>query len=137
MFYALVTAVLIASYTVVDGVGVRQAGSIFGFAVWLTVGDGVLTFLLVYAWKGPATLKLARRNVLAGVMGGAMQVGAYWIIILALALAPMVMVSALRETSVLFGALLSTFLLGEGFGVWRFVSTGLIALGLAVSRVDR
>ena len=66
-----------------------------------------------------------------------MQVGAYWIIIWALALAPMAMVSALRETSVLFAALISTFLLKEGFGAWRFVSAGLVTLGLILSRADK
>lgn len=132
--YALLTALFIASYTVVDGLGVRQSGSILGFAVWLTVGDGLLTYLIVLGWKGKATLDVTRRNWRPGVAGGAMQVGAYWIIIWALALAPMAMVSALRETSVLFAAILSTFLLKEGFGVWRFISTSLVALGLFASK---
>ena len=69
-----------------------------------------------------------------GLAGGAMQVGAYWIIIWALALAPMGMVSALRETSVLFVALISTFILKEGFGVWRFVSASLVSFGLMLTR---
>ena len=46
IFFALATGVCIASYTVVDGMGARQAGSILGFAVWLTIGDGILTFLI-------------------------------------------------------------------------------------------
>jgi drug/metabolite transporter (DMT)-like permease len=68
------------------------------------------------------------------MLAGGMQVGAYWIIIWALAHAPLGMVSALRETSVLFAALISTFLLKEGFGVWRFVSAGLIACGIVLTR---
>ena len=75
-----------------------------------------------------------RRNALVGFLGGALQVGAYWIVIWALALAPMAMVSSLRETSVLFAALISTFVLREGFGVWRFVSASLVTLGLVLSR---
>lgn len=63
-----------------------------------------------------------------------MQVGAYWIIVYALAVAPMGIVSGLRETSVLFAALISTFLLKEGFGVWRFVFACLVTFGLIVSR---
>lgn len=122
------------SYTVVDGIGVRQSGSILGFAVWLTVGDGLLTHIIVLCWKRRATLEVTRRSLRSGLAGGAMQVGAYRIIIWALALAPMAMVSALRETSVLFAAILSTLLLKEGFGVWRFISTSLVALGLFVSK---
>ena len=137
ILYALVTGIFIASYTVVDGLGVRASGSILGFAVWLTVGDGLLTAFIVYCWKGNAVWRVARQNLGVASLGGAMQVGAYWIIVWALALAPMAMVSALRETSVLFAALLSTFLLKEGFGVWRFVSAGLVTLGLILSRSEK
>lgn len=134
IFFALATGVCIASYTVVDGLGARQAGSILGFAVWLTIGDGFLTFLIALIWKRKEMAVVAKNNILTGIAGGAMQVGAYWIIIYALAVAPMGMVSGLRETSVLFAALISTFLLKEGFGVWRFVSASLITFGLVVSR---
>lgn len=134
IFFALATGVCIASYTVVDGLGVRQAGSILGFAVWLTIGDGVLTFLIALIWKRNEMVVVVKNNVLIGLAGGAMQVGAYWIIVYALAVAPMGMVSGIRETSVLFAALISTFLLKEGFGVWRFMSACLVTLGLIVSR---
>jgi len=134
IFFALVTGVCIASYTVVDGLGARQAGSILGFAVWLTIGNGILTFLIALIWKRNEIVTVVKNNALTGVAGGAMQVGAYWIIVYALAVAPMGMVSGLRETSVLFAALISTFLLKEGFGVWRFVSACLVAFGLILSR---
>jgi len=134
IFFALSTGVCIASYTVVDGLGARQAGSILGFAVWLTIGDGILTFLIALTWKRREMAAIVKNNALTGFAGGAMQVGAYWIIVYALAVAPMGMVSGLRETSVLFAALISTFLLKEGFGVWRFVSAGLVTFGLFLSR---
>ena len=58
---------------------------------------------------------VAKRSLNTGLLGGAMQVAAYWIIVWALATAPMATVSAVRETSVLFAALIPTFLLREGF----------------------
>lgn len=134
VIYALITGAMIASYTIVDGLGVRRAGSVLGFAVWLTIADGLLTFLIIYLWKGHETISLAKRSLSTGLFGGSMQVAAYWIIVWALASAPMATVSALRETSVLFAALISTFILGEGFGVWRFVSAGLVTLGLIAAR---
>jgi drug/metabolite transporter (DMT)-like permease len=134
ILFALATGVCIASYTVVDGLGARQAGSVFGFAVWLTIGDGVLTFLIALSWKKHEIVRILRGNALMGMVGGIMQVGAYWIIVYALAVAPMGMVSGLREKSVLFVAVISTFLLKEGFGVWRFVSACLVTFGLIVSR---
>ncbi|MEO7222041.1 MAG: EamA family transporter [Devosia sp.] len=131
---ALGTGIFIASYTLVDGLGGRQAGSAIGFAVCLTIGDGVLTFLIALIWKARAIGQIARASFVPALLAGGMQVGSYWIIIVAMALAPLGMVSALRETSVLFAALISTFILKEGFGVWRFVSAGLIACGVALSR---
>lgn len=134
LVFALLTGVCIASYTVVDGLGARQAGSVLGFAVWLTIGNGILTFLIAFIWKRKEIIEVAKNNAVTGIAGGAMQVGAYWIIVYALAIAPMGMVSGLRETSVLFAALISTFLLKEGFGVWRFVSACLVTFGLVLSR---
>lgn len=137
VIYALLTGLLIASYTIVDGVGARQSGSALGFAVWLTIGDGLLTFLIVYIWKGQKNFLVAKQHLGVGLLGGILQVAAYWIIVCALVVAPMAMVSALRETSVLFAALISTFVLKEGFGVWRFVSASLIALGLAATKAGK
>lgn len=131
---ALGTGVCIAAYTLVDGLGARQAGSVLGFAVCLTIGDGVLTFLIAMTWKARAVAKVVRVSLAPALLAGGMQVGAYWIAIWALAHAPLGMVSALRETSVLFAALISTFILKEGFGVWRFVSAGLIACGIGLTR---
>ena len=137
VIYALTTGALIASYMVVDGIGVRKAGSALGFAVWLTIGDGLLTFLIVSVWKGREVLVVAKRNLGVGLAAGVLQVAAYWIVVWAMAVAPMAMVSGLRETSVLFAAFISTFVLKEGFGVWRFVSATLITFGLAATRAGK
>ncbi|WP_447895756.1 EamA family transporter [Vreelandella sp. GE22] len=134
IFLALGTGAFIASYTLVGGLGARQAGSILGFAVCLTIGNGVLTFLIASLWKFNAIKRVVRENLLPATVGGGLQVGAYWIVIWAMAYAPLGMVSALRETSVLFAALISTYILKEGFGVWRFVSSSLITLGIMLSR---
>lgn len=135
IWFALGTGAIIASYTITDGLGARQAGNALSFAVWLTAGDGLLTFVLVLALRGRIALRAVSDHLGTALAGGTMQVGLYWIIILALTLAPMAMVSALRETSVLFAAILSTFLLKEGFGVWRFISAAMVTAGaVMVSR---
>ncbi len=134
ILFALGTGAFIAFYTLVDGLGARQAGSVLGFAVCLTIGNGLLTFSIALIWKARAIMSVARTNLMPVMIGGGMQVGAYWIVIWAMAYAPLGMVSALRETSVLFAALISTFILKEGFGVWRFISAGLIACGIGLTR---
>lgn len=131
---ALGTGALIASYSLVGGLGARQAGSVLGFAVLLTLGNGLLTFAIALTWKFKEIKKVIGGNLASAIAGGGMQVGAYWIVIWAMAYAPLGMVSALRETSVLFAALISTIILKEGFGVWRIISSGLIACGIALTR---
>lgn len=131
---ALLTGTCIAAYTLVDGLGARQAGSVMGFAVCLTIGDGLLTFLIALVWKHKEIGMAVKTQWKASALAGGMQVGSYWMIIWAMALAPLGAVSALRETSVLFAALISTFILKEGFGVWRFVSAGMIACGIGLTR---
>jgi drug/metabolite transporter (DMT)-like permease len=131
---ALLTGAFIAAYTLVDGLGARQAGSVMGFAVCLTIGDGLLTFLIALIWKAREMRTVVKMQFGSSALAGVMQVGSYWMIIWAMALAPLGMVSALRETSVLFAALISTFILKEGFGVWRFVSAGMIACGIVLTR---
>ena len=131
---ALLTGACIAAYTLVDGLGVRQAGSVMGFAVCLTIGDGLLTFLIALIWKAKEIRAAIRTQWGSSALAGGMQVGSYWMIVWAMAFAPLGSVSALRETSVLFAALISTFLLKEGFGVWRFVSAGMIASGIGLTR---
>jgi drug/metabolite transporter (DMT)-like permease len=133
---AFVTGGLIAAYTVVDALGARSSGSPLGFAAWLTVWDGVLTWLVVRVWQRARlrTISVAWRT---GVLAGAMQVGAYWIAVWALSQAPMGQVSALRETSVLFAAFFSAFVLKEGPGLLRVASTILIFLGIAATKSSK
>jgi drug/metabolite transporter (DMT)-like permease len=131
---ALLTGTCIAAYTLVDGLGARQAGSVLGFAVCLTIGDGLLTFLIALIWKAREMRAVVQTQWAPSALAGGMQVGSYWMIIWAMAYAPLGAVSALIETSVLFAALISTFILKEGFGVWRFVSAGLIACGIGLTR---
>ncbi len=137
VIYALLTALCIASYTVVDGIGVRSSQSVLGFAAWLTVGDGLFIFLITAIVRGPGVFRITKNNLPICCLGGFMQAAAYWIILWALAIAPMAMVSALRETSVLFAAVISTLVLKEGLSVWRFVSASLITLGMVIMRTDK
>ena len=133
--YALLTGALIAAYTVVDALGARLSGSVLGFAVILTVGDGIATALVVLAWKGVKSFRVDTRTLGLCSFAGAMQIGAYWIAVWALSQAPMGTVSALRESSVLFVGLISRFLLNESFGKQRVISSLLIFAGIVSVRI--
>jgi len=133
--YALLTGTLIAAYTVVDALGARQSGAAIGFAVLVTLGDGMATALIVLWWKGPRAFAVDRRALQLCAAAGAMQMGAYWTAVWALARAPMGQVSALRETSVLLVALVSAWVLKERVGPGRIVAAVLVFAGIAGIRL--
>ncbi len=133
--YALLTGALIAAYTVVDALGARQSGTAIGFAVLITLGDGIATALIVLGWKGRRAFVVERRALWLCAAAGTMQMGAYWTAVWALARAPMGQVSALRETSVLLVALVSAWLLKERVGPGRIVAAGLVFAGIVGIRL--
>jgi drug/metabolite transporter (DMT)-like permease len=126
---ALLTSAFIAGYTVTDGLGGRLAGSAHGYALWLFALDGVCAAAIYLGVRGWAGIRALRPALPTGLGGGALSLGAYWTVIWAMTQAPMGMVAALRETSILFALLLSVFVLKERAGPWRLAAGGLIALG--------
>jgi drug/metabolite transporter (DMT)-like permease len=105
LLYALGTALFTASYTLVDGVGARISGTASGFTLWMFVIDGLLMTLYACLVRGRGLFAQARENLGSGVAAGALSLGSYWIAIWAFTLAPIALVAALRETSVLFAML--------------------------------
>lgn len=133
--YAMATSLLIASYTVVDALGARGSESALGFAVLLTIGDGLATALVVWWWKGRSAFRVDQRTLSLSAVAGTLQIGAYWIAVWALAQAPMGTVSALRESSVLFVALISTYLLKERLGLHRIACSALVFAGILLVKL--
>jgi drug/metabolite transporter (DMT)-like permease len=134
LLYALGTAFFTASYTLVDGIGARIAGTASGFTLWMFVGDGIL--MMLYAWfvRGRGLFTQARQNLGSGVAAGALSLGSYWIAIWAFTLAPIALVAALRETSVLFAMLIAVFWLGEKASPQRWIAAALIVCGVILIR---
>ena len=114
VLYALGTAVFIAAYTVVDGLGARETGSPHAYTLWLFAMNGLPLVAMSLLWHGRKTFAFARDNWRVGLAGGAMSLGAYWLVVWALSVAPMAQVAALRETSVVFAAILATVFLEAG-----------------------
>lgn len=132
--YAFGTSLFIAAYTLNDGLGGRIAESPHIYVVWLFAGDGLIFFLIVLARRGRAFLK-PQRAMAFGLAGGIMSVIAYWLVIWAMTFAPLGPVAALRETSVVFAALISGLLMKEGLG-WRAVAAAcVVAAGVILLKV--
>jgi drug/metabolite transporter (DMT)-like permease len=134
LLYALGTALFTASYTLVDGIGAQISGTASGFTLWMFVGDGILMTIYALTLRGRGLFAAARGNLSSGLAAGALSLGSYWIAIWAFTLAPIAMVAALRETSVLFAMLIAVFWLGEKAGPQRWFAAGLILLGIVLMR---
>jgi drug/metabolite transporter (DMT)-like permease len=134
VIFGLLTGISIMGYMLCDGLGVRSAGASeaqqFGYIAWLFFLDApmlVVFCLWRRGWK-PAFVYWAGAWKL-GLAGGALSAGAYAISIFAMKSGAFAQVSALRETSVIFAAIMSAFLLKERFRKRRYASVSLVALG--------
>jgi len=133
--FALFTAVTVCAYSVVDGIGARLAGSANAYSAALFAGIGPVMALYALARGGISALGDTKRLWLTGLAGGALQLGSYGIAIWAMTLAPIAIVAALRETSVLFGALIAVIVLKEPMRAGRIAAALLIVCGLVLVRL--
>lgn len=132
--FGLLTGLCIMGYTLCDGLGIRHAGESetqqFGYIAWLFALDAPLLVIWCVLKRGaqPA-FSYWRRGWKLGLAGGALSAGAYGIAIFAMKSGAFAHVSALRETSVIFAAIMSAYLLKERFRARRYASVSLVALG--------
>jgi drug/metabolite transporter (DMT)-like permease len=133
--FALLTAATICAYSLVDGIGARLAGTANAYSVALFVGIGPVMFGYVLVRGGLKTVGAMRQHWAMGLVGGALQFGSYGIAIWAMTLAPIALVAALRETSVLFGAVIAVVVLKEPLRLPRLVAASVIVAGLVLIRL--
>ena len=133
--WALANAVIIASYTLVDGAGVRLSGSAAGYVAWGFLLQGIAFIAPVAVSRKRAALAYVRQNWLRGLGGGLCLISAYGIVLWAMTQAPVAAVAALRETSVIFAAVLGTIFLKEPFGRRRLIGACAVALGVMALRL--
>lgn len=126
---ALATGGMIASYSLVDGMGVRVAQTSLGYVGWLFIAE-IFTAGFILARVGKGMLTLSRQTLMLGLMGGLVSAIAYGLVIYVKAVAPLGMVSTLRETSVVFAALIGMLWLGERPWKLRMAASIVVALGV-------
>ena len=135
--FALVNACIIALYTVVDGLGVRASGNATAYVATLFLLDGIPYMALVMwqrgAGRGAALAYMAGRWKVA-ILGTVASIASYGIALWAMTHAPVAAVAALRETSVLFAAVIGAVFLGERFGWQRAAGTGVVLVGVMLLR---
>ncbi len=132
---ALLTAVVIAGYTLIDGAGVRRSGSPAAYTGWIFLFTAVpLVTFAVWRRRSDLTAEF-RHRWWVGLAGGAASVGAYGLVLWAMTKAPVAVVAALRETSIVFATLFAVVVLKEATGRARVLGTLLIAAGAVAIRL--
>jgi phosphonate utilization associated putative membrane protein len=134
--FALANAVVIATYTVVDALGARLSGEPLKYVLAIFVLDGWPFALLVFMRRrGAVVWPYARKRWPIASLGAAASLGSYGIALWAMTRAPVATVAALRETSVLFAAVLGAWFLKERFDARRLAGTAAIVAGVAALRL--
>jgi len=129
---AVLTGVAIAVYTTVDGLGVRYAGTAGGYAGWLFLTMGPILPVFAILTRRSRMLSVSRTEVVAGLGGGVLSLAAYGLVLWAQTRGALAPIAALRETSVVLGALIGAVVFHERFGRWRIVATALVAGGVVL-----
>ncbi len=128
---ALVTSAIIAAYSVVDGIGIRVSGTPIGYVVWLFAAE-IFVAVFVIATRFERAASIGQRALFLGLSGGLISGLAYGLALFAKTLAPIGIVSAVRETSVIFAALIGVMWLGEGPAKRRLVAASIVAIGVII-----
>ena len=129
LLFALGTGCFIGAYSVTDGIGARLSGSSVGYTVWMCLLWGLLAPTTYVLLRDVRSLLRGRRETLVAASGGLASLLAYGIVIVAMTRGAMGPVSALRETSVVFAALIGRFFLREHLSGYRIMACLVVAVG--------
>ncbi|MBK1690223.1 EamA family transporter [Rubrivivax gelatinosus] len=133
--YALLNALVIAAYTLVDGLGARLSGQPLAYTLCVLLAGGVPLAAWALARRGPAALVLLRARWRQLLLAGAGTVTSYTLVLWAMTQAPVALVAALRECSIVFAMLLSTLVLGERLAAPRLAAAALVLVGVVILRM--
>ncbi|KAF0171915.1 MAG: DMT family permease [Rhodobacteraceae bacterium] len=133
--YALGSACATATYTMLDGTGARVAGDAIAYVAWVFVADGLLFSLGMLTWKGLDVLPRDRKAWGSGLLAAAASYGAYGVSVWAMTKAPIAVVAAVRETSILFAVLIGWLVFGEKMTRGKALAACVIVSGVILTRL--
>src|SRR3954470_7888747 len=133
--FALANAVIIAAYTLVDGLGTRLSAHPLSYCLWLFLLDPLPILAVAIVRHRTGVWRHVQARWRPSLAGGLLPVAAYGIVLWAMTRAPIAAVAALRETSVIFAALIGSLVLREGFGAPRIAGAVFVACGIAALRL--
>ena len=133
--FAVANAIVIAAYTLIDGEGARASGAPVGYTLWFFAANGIVITAMGLASRRSAVPLYLRKNWKRAALGGACSLGAYGIALWAMTKAPIALVAVLRETAVIFGAVLGALFLKEKMTPRRLAATGAVLAGLVALKL--
>ena len=131
----VILAVVIVAYTIVDGLGVRASQNAWSYVLWLFFFNTFPLLVIGFASNARAVVSVPLRGWVKGFAGGFCSLCAYGLALWAMTQAPIALVAALRETSVLIGTALGALLLKERFGLNRWLAATLITAGAVAMKL--
>ncbi|HEY1473961.1 MAG TPA: EamA family transporter [Pseudolabrys sp.] len=134
--FALMTALTICTYSVVDGIGARLSANPNAYSLWVFVGIALVILPYALFRDGRDVIPAMQTYWRRGIVGGALQVLSYATVLWAMTLAPIAIVATLRESSVLFGAFIAVVVLKEPLHAVRVGAALLIVIGLLLIRLQ-
>lgn len=129
-------AVTIALYSISDGIGVRASGSALAYNGWVFFAVGIATTTMALVLRGPRHVGYASAHWRRAVIGGTLSFVAYGLVLWAMTFAPIAGVSAFRETSVVFAAMIGVVFFGEKAGPRRLAGAAIVAVGAIVLKLS-
>ncbi len=133
--FALGSALATASYTLIDGLGARVSGDAIAYVAWVFVVDGLFFSTGMIAARGRRVLPSGARPWAIGLVAAAASYGAYAISVWAMTVAPIALVAALRETSILFAVLIGWLAFGERMTAGKALAAATIVAGVILTRL--
>ena len=134
---AFVTGCFIAGYSLVDGLGAREAGTALGFYAWLSLTNAIVFTVIMRVTKPGLIRRIPTEGMRAFLFGGPASFAAYALVVWAFTQAPIALVTALRETSIIAALLIGVFFLKERLDLAKLASTVITLTGAILMRFVR
>ncbi len=133
--FALGSALCTAGYSMVDGLGARVAGDATQFTAWLFIFDALIFSTVTLLTQGTRSFRATRRGWAIGCFAGGLSLATYWIAVWAMTVAPIALVTALRETSVLFAVLIGVVWMKEPAERGKLLAAVVILAGIVLIKI--
>jgi drug/metabolite transporter (DMT)-like permease len=135
LFWALLNAVVIASYTLIDAAGARNSGSAIAYSLWIFLLTGLWMSVRIVLKPTQYDWHFLKKYWRIGIFAGLCSIVSYTLALWAMTIAPVAVIAALRESSILFALVISIFILKEKVGLIRLLSACVIMLGIGILRL--